>query len=409
MKILYYFILTFCFLFSPVFCADVKTGIDLFFTADNIKLLHGKRVGLITNHTGINSNLISTIDLFKENGIEYKLTAIFSPEHGINGASYAADKINNTTVTNIPVFSLHGITKRPTDEMLKGIDVIVYDIQAIGSRSYTYEATLFYVMEEAAKRHIEVIVLDRPNPINGLMIDGPMMEDKWRSFLGYINIPYCHGMTPGELATYFNEEYHVGCKLTVISMKGWQRWMSFKDTSLPWVPTSPNIPEPDTPFYYPTTGILGEFNLVSIGIGYTLPFKVVGAPWIDGTKLAKALNNLKLPYVRFLPFHFKPFLGPYKNEDCEGIKIVITDPINYRPVTTQYCIIGILKTLYPEQVKEKFLSMTPAQHDLFCQLNGGDELLKIFQTEKYITWKWAQFQEKERKEFSEKRKKYLLY
>jgi len=399
-----YFILFTAFLH----CGEVKVGLDLFFTSENLKTINQKRIGIVTNHTGISSNLIPTIDLFKQHAQNYKIEAIFSPEHGIHGAHYAGNKINDINLNNIPVYSLHGITRRPTKEMLKNIDVIIYDIQAIGSRSYTYETTLFYVMEEAAKNNILVIILDRPNPINGITVDGPMLDEKWRSFLGYINVPYCHGMTIGELALYFNAEYKIDCNLKVIPMQGWTRNMSFKETNLPWVPTSPNIPEPDTPFYYPTTGILGAFNFISIGIGYTLPFKVIGAPWIDGMKLAKCLNDLNLPYVSFIPFHFKPFMDPYKNEECEGVKIIIRDPVNYRPVTTQYMILGILKSLYPEQTK-KFLSMTETQKTLFCQLNGSEELLNILQTEKYTSWKCAQFQETERKEFLERRKKYLLY
>ena len=199
--------------------------------------------------------------------------------------------------------------------MLKGIDLLIYDIQDIGSRSYTFLSTLLYVMEEAAKQQIKVMVLDRPNPINGIVMDGPMLEEKWRSFLGYINVPYCHGMTIGELAQYFNGEYKIGCDLEVIPMKGWKRTMSFKDTHLPWVPTSPHVPEAETALVYPVTGILGELGIVNIGIGYTLPFKLIGAPWIQAEAFAEQLNQQQFPGVRFLPFYYRPFYGKFEGEN----------------------------------------------------------------------------------------------
>ena len=210
--------------------------------------------------------------------------------------------------------------------MLKDVDILIYDIQDIGSRSYTYITTLFYVMEEAAKAQIPLIVLDRPNPINGLLVEGPMLNERWRSFIGYVNVPYCHGMTVGELALFFNAEYQIGCKLEVIQMQGWKRWMHFEDTGLAWVPTSPHIPEADTPLFYASTGIIGELGIVSIGIGYSLPFKVVGAPWIRAQEFATAMNAQRLPGVHFMPYHFKPFYGLYKEKQCQGVLIRITDP-----------------------------------------------------------------------------------
>lgn len=226
--------------------AKVELGVDVFFKDGIYKELKGKRVGLVTNHTGVNSQLQSTIDLFQNNAPGVKLVALFAPEHGINGQAYAWERVEDKkSAPGIPIYSLHGDTRRPTAKMLDGIDVLVYDIQDIGCRSYTYTTTLFYVMEEAAKRNIPVIVLDRPNPINGVIVDCPMLEEKWRSFIGYINVPYCHGMTIGELARFFNEKYEIGCKLKVVLMKGWKRSMSYKDTGLQWVPTSPHIPEAD--------------------------------------------------------------------------------------------------------------------------------------------------------------------
>ncbi len=405
MKILF-FLLTTISLF-----AEVQLGIDRIFTDNFSGLLAGKRIGLITNHTGINRQLKSSIDLFKERQGPYTLVALFSPEHGLNGLARAFESVESSTkkIKGVAIHSLHGKTRRPTSEMLKGIDLLVYDIQEIGCRSYTYASTLFYAMEEAAKRGIGVIVLDRPNPMGGVVVDGPMLKAPWRSFMGYVNVPYCHGMTIGELARFFNKEYKINCKLTVVPMTGWVRTMSFKDTNLAWIPTSPYIPEADTPFYYASTGILGALGLVNIGIGYTLPFKVVGAPWINAETFAASLNAQKLPGVSFVPFHYRPFYGMFKEKDCQGVKIVITNSKTYRPLAVQFLLIGVLKSLYPKQFQEKVNHLTAAEKTSFCKVNGNEEMLKIIQSDRYIGWKLVGHDEEERAAFLEKRKPYLLY
>ena len=252
-------------LFAPL-PAAIDLGIDRFFVEGHHKRLEDKRVGLISNQTGRDKRLVPTIECLLSGGV--KVVALFSPEHGWGGNGYAFEKIEDGELKKLPIYSLHGKTRRPTEEMLRNIDYLIYDIQDIGVRSYTYATTLFYVMEEAARRAIPVIVLDRPNPLGGKMVDGGMVEQKWRSFISYLNIPYCHGMTIGELATFFNKEYKVGCPLTVVQMKGWKRQMTFKQTGLQWVPSSPHIPEADTPFFYASTGILGELDVVNIGVGY---------------------------------------------------------------------------------------------------------------------------------------------
>lgn len=390
--------------------ADVVVGCDMLWKDSCLEMLKGKRLGLITNHTAVNRQLISTVDQLKAHAAPYgyTLTALFAPEHGITGAAYAAEAIaEEKDRDGIPIYSLHGATQRPTDQMLKHVDVLVYDIQDIGSRSYTYTNTLFYAMEEAAKRRIPMIVLDRPNPLGGMLADGPMLDDKWRSLLGYVNVPYCHGMTVGELARYFNNEYKVGCHLHVVPMKGWRRHMTFQDTGLPWIPTSPNIPEASTAFYYPTTGILGELQLVNIGIGYTLPFKLVGAPWIDGAKLAAALNAQKFPGVAFKPFYYRPFYGRFALENCQGVLILITDPAKYLPVSTQYLLIGILKSLYPEKFKDA-IAAAKARRKTLCKVNGTEEVVRLITEESNIVWKLRALHRKERAAFMERRKKYLI-
>lgn len=391
-------------------CASVKPGIEVLLSEANISLLKGKRIGLLTNHTAVNNQMVTSVNLLKAaaQANDFTITALFAPEHGITGASHADESVKDETDPDgIPIFSLHGTTQRPTLAMLKNVDVLIYDIQDIGARSYTYITTLFYSMEEAAKAKIPLIVVDRPNPINGITVDGPMLEDKWRSIVGYINVPYCYGMTIGELARYFNEEYHVGCKLKVIPMEGWKRKMSFADTGLPWVPTSPHIPESTTPLYYPMTGILGELQLVNIGVGYTLPFKLIGAPWIHAQKLAVQLNQQKLPGVLFQPFYYKPFYGKFTQQPCQGVIIHVTDPIKYKPVTTQYVIIALLKSLYPKQF-QKALEASSHRKDMFCKVNGTEDIYTILHQKQYFAWEVRDFHRQEREPFLKKREKYLL-
>lgn len=384
--------------------STVLPGVDVFFADGHLEKLKDKKIGLLTNHTGVNSQMRPTWELFQD---AKQLHALFSPEHGLNGQHHAFESVKHSSQKGIPIHSLHGTTRRPSAEMLKNLDVIVYDIQCTGVRAYTYPTTLFYMMEEAAKLGIEVIVLDRPNPINGLIVDGPMLEDSWRSFIGYVNVPYCHGMTIGELAHFFNEEYKIGCKLKIVPMKGWLRSMSYRDTGLAWIPPSPNVPEPDTPLFCPSTGILGELSILNIGIGFTLPFKIVGAPWIDSSQFAKQLNAQKLPGVHFQPYHFKPFWGLYKGLDCQGVLIQITDTKIYKPLSVQFIILGMLKSLYPEEFTKRFSNF--AKKDLFCKANGTEIIYKMLLNEKYPAWKLIEVHKTERDSFLEKRKQFLIY
>jgi uncharacterized protein YbbC (DUF1343 family) len=408
-KILCLFILLMC---SPCVANARKgeVGVDVFFKEGFAQKLKGKKVGLVTNHTGVNGDLIPTYELFMNNECGFRLVALFAPEHGFRGEVYADEVCHDIpSFKGVPVYSLYGKTRKPTAKMLADLDVIVYDIQDIGSRSYTYATTLFYVMEEAAKLGKPVIVLDRPNPIGGKIVDGPMLQDKWRSFLGYLNTPYCHGMTIGELSRFFNSEYKVGCHLTVIPMKGWKREMTFRDTELPWIPTSPYVPEADSPLYYATTGIIGSLSIVSIGIGYTLPFKVVGAPWIDAEAFAKALNSQKISGVRFVPFHFRPHFGLYKGEACQGVLITVTSKEQFRPLVVQYLMLGVLKTLYPSQIKKGLDALDTVKTNHFCKACGNGEMLTLLREEKYAAWKLIEYQKDARDLFKDKRKKYLLY
>lgn len=396
-------------LFASLLFGKVQLGIErLLQEPEYLELLKGKRVGLITNHTAINSKNRSTLSEVKACS-SIKLVALFAPEHGIDGRVHAGEDIDHTKDPDgLPIYSLHGKTRRPTDKMLKEVDILLFDIQDVGSRPYTYMSTLFYVMEEAAKKKMRVIVADRPNPLGGECVDGLMLEEKWRSFIGYANVPYCHGMTAGELAQFFNEEYSVHCDLVVIPMKGWKRSMTFQDTGLSWIPTSPNIPEPDTPFYFPVTGLIGELQLANIGVGYTLPFKVVGAPWIDAEKFAKALNDQKFAGVYFQPTHYRPFWGTYKEKECHGILIMIKNKKTFKPVETQYLILGMLKSLYPKEFS-KMMKELEERKEMFCKANGTEEVFRILKEEKFAVYTLRKMCQDARKLFLEKRKAFLLY
>ena len=393
-----------------MFCCaqEIVLGSEQIFSKPYLDLVFHKRVGLVTNHTAISHLFESTLDIFEKESTKKNiiLAALFAPEHGFYGEEHAAEKVASTrTSSGIPIFSLHGDTRRPTTQMLKNIDVLVYDVQDIGSRSYTYISTLFYVMEEAAKHKIPVVVLDRPNPLGGLLVDGPMLQEAYRSFVGYVNVPYCHGMTSGELAVFFNEEYRIGCCLHVVPMKGWKRSMRFFDTGLPWIPTSPNIPDAYGSFFYPTTGILGEVSLVNIGIGSSLAFKVVVAPWIVGSALAKKLNKNAPPGIHFQPFRVKPYAGSLVGKSCDGVLLLVTNWKEFNPIQTLYWIMDGLKQLYPDLVKEKLKNA--ANLSLFYKVCGCRDIYDLWMKEDKPYQKLQALDAGKRAEFLKIRKKYL--
>ncbi len=307
--------------------AQVLTGIDVL-NKNGFELLRGKRVGLVTNPTGVDRHLRSTIDILNEN---VNLTALFGPEHGVRGDFSAGDHVSDQVdpQTGVPVYSLYGKNRKPSAEVLENVDVIVYDIQDIGARSYTYISTMGLVMEAAAEHGKEVLVLDRPNPLNGKRVEGPLVEDGYHSFVSQYAIPYVYGLTCGELAIYLNAEGllkgGVRCKLQVVPMEGWSRDMTFDQTGLQWVPTSPHIPDYRTAFYYPATGIIGELDPNMIGIGYTLPFQLLLTDSIDAAQLSKAMNALNLKGVIFRPIYIKPYYMAKKGEALQGVQIHLTD------------------------------------------------------------------------------------
>ena len=322
----------------------VLTGIDVL-ERDNFKQLAGLRIGLVTNQTGRDREGRPTIDILnKAAGV--KLVALFSPEHGIRGVADEKVSDSKDEATGLPIYSLYGDTRKPKPEQLKDIDALVYDIQDIGVRFWTYSSTLGNLLEEAAKAKLPVYVLDRPNPIGGLEVDGPIADADKLSFTSYHTIPTRHGLTIGELGQLFNKQRNIGADLRVIKMEGWQRSMWFDETSLTWINPSPNMRSLTEATLYPGIGLLETTN-VSVGRGTDTPFEVVGAPWIQGDKLADYLNQRSIPGVRFVSLRFKPNASVFKNEDCGGFNIVITDRSAFRPLLTGIEIASALRQLYP--------------------------------------------------------------
>jgi uncharacterized protein YbbC (DUF1343 family)/CubicO group peptidase (beta-lactamase class C family) len=326
----------------------VLTGIDVL-ERDKFRQLAGLRIGLVTNHTGRNREGRQTIDVLnKAPGL--KLVALFSPEHGIRGLMDEKVSDSKDEATGLPIYSLYGETRRPKPEQLKDLDALVYDIQDVGARFYTYISTLGNVMEEAAKANLPVFVLDRPNPIGGVAVEGPIADSDKLSFIAYHTIPVRHGLTIGELGQLFNKQRRIGADLRVIKMEGWRRGMWFDETNLTWVNPSPNMRSLTEATLYPGIGLLETTN-VSVGRGTDTPFEVVGAPWIQGDRLADVLNQRGIPGVRFVPVRFTPNASVFKNEQCGGINIVITDRAMFKPVLTGIEIAVTLRTLYPNDWK----------------------------------------------------------
>jgi uncharacterized protein YbbC (DUF1343 family)/CubicO group peptidase (beta-lactamase class C family) len=313
----------------PAWTGPVQNGIDVL-KAQGYTLLAGRRVGLITNHTGRALTGESTIDLLAS-APGVKLVALFSPEHGIRGFVDENVDSSRDEKTGLQVHSLYGQTNRPTDQMLEGIDTLVYDIQDVGVRFYTYETTMAYAMEEAAKRKIKMVVLDRVNPIEGFRVEGPTIDKSLLSFVAYFPMPVRHGMTIGELARLFNAENKIGADLTVVELKGWRRDQWFDETGIPWVSPSPNMRNMNEATLYPGICLVEGTN-VSVGRGTDTPFEHVGAPWIDGQKLAAALNARRLPGVSFYPTSFTPTASRFKGEACSGVFMLVTDREALRPV-----------------------------------------------------------------------------
>ena len=398
------------FLFSiPTFSQiKVKTGIEVL-KESNFKILQGKRVGLITNPTGVDDNLKSTIDILHQ-APGVKLVALYGPEHGVRGDVHAGDKITDfkDPNTGVPVYSLYGATRKPTKEMLQGIDVLVYDIQDIGCRSYTYISTMYLAMQAAAENNIEFVVLDRPDPLGGQKVEGNITEDKFVSFVSQLKIPYVYGLTCGELAQMINGERFISqpCKLTVVKMKKWRRKMMFEQTGLPWVPTSPHIPFAHSAYFYPISGILGELGYMSIGVGYTLPFEMFAAEWIKAEEFAAALNAKRLPGIIFRPIHLKPYYSVGQGKNLQGVQVYLRDFSKTRLSDIQFHVMEVAAQLYPNQ--KVFDNADKGRYNMFDKVSGSD----FIRTEFSKNHRFADIQSfwtKDETSFKKLSKKYYLY
>jgi len=389
----------------------IKLGIDVL-SNSGFDALKGKRVGLITNPTGVNGQLKSTIDILFE-AKNVNLVALFGPEHGVRGEVDAGQFIGFYTdmKTKLPVYSLYGKTRKPTKDMLANIDVLVYDIQDIGTRSYTFISTMGLAMEAASEAGIQFVVLDRPNPLGGLKIEGNIAEPKYFSFISQYPIPYVYGLTCGELATLLVQEKMIVTKPsfapTVIPMEGWNRNMNFEDTGLNWIPTSPHIPHAYSSYFYPMTGIMGELrDAASIGVGYTLPFQTVGAEWIDGSALADELNAQKISGLHFRPISYTPYYAFGKGKTLHGVQIYITDYGEAKLVNAQFHIMFALKKLYPE--KDVFELATENQIKMFNKAIGSNNVYELLKQNAKIS-DVLKFLDKDTKNFKQKSQAYYLY
>ena len=388
----------------------VITGIEVL-KESNFKILEGKKVGLITNPTGVDSKLKSTIDILYE-AENVHLVALFGPEHGVRGDYAAGDIVETYTdpQTNLSVFSLYGKTLKPTVEMLKGIDVLVYDIQDIGCRSYTYISTMGLAMEAAAENNIEFVVLDRPNPLGGLKAEGNLVEDGYFSFVSQFKIPYVYGLTCGELAKMLNEEKMLKdgkqCDLMVIPMRNWKREMLFKDTGLEWVLTSPHVPHEYSPQYYVSSGIMGELGIVSEGVGYTLPFQLFAAEWINANVLTEQMNSLNLDGVIFRLITIKPYYGANVDKELHGVQIHIQNSNLVNLMSLQFLFMQINDELYPEYNPLKMADESALK--MFDKVMGTSKIRELFiKRMKYDDIK--DYLEKDIEKFKEISKKYYIY
>lgn len=351
------FLLFFAALIPALVSAQVRPGIEVL-RGNGFEGLQGRRVGLVTNPSGVDCDLRSTIDILAE-APGVNLVALYAPEHGVRGDIYAGGKVESgrDDHTGLPVHSLYGSTRQPTKEMLKGVDIMVYDIQDVGTRSYTFISTLGLVMRTCAEMGIPVMVLDRPNPLGGLKIEGPLVRDGFHSFVSQYKIPYVYGLTVGELAVLINEEglnrgqngrsEPLKCKLTVIPMEGWTRDMLFEDTGLPWVLPSPNIPYPENAIGYPSAGLCGElYDYLNIGIGYTLPFGTFAEEWIDADRLKAKLDGYNLPGVAWRTIHYKPISGRLNGKLIHGVQYYYTDYEAADITLTQFYVMQAVYELY---------------------------------------------------------------
>lgn len=392
--------------------AQVKPGIEVL--RDNgFSQLKGKRVGLITNPTGVDNNLKSTIDILHE-ADSVELVGLYAPEHGVRGDVHAGDHVDNFVdpATGVTVYSIYGKNRKPTPEMLKDVDVLIYDIQDIGCRSFTFISTMGLAMEACAELGKDFMVLDRPNPVGGNKVEGNVVEDSCYSFVSQFEIPYLYGLTPGELAVMLNEEGMLPdgkkCNLTVVPMEGWTRDMPFSQTGMPWVLPSPHIPNPEAAILYPVSGILGELGYMNIGVGYTMPFKLFCAEWVDAEELSRRMNALDLPGMRFRPIHIKPFYSVGQGKNLQGVEVYVTDKEVAPLSLTQFYVMQELADMYPEKATFKEGNANPDRFNMFDKVSGSKEIRRRFSKNHKVA-DIIDYWNKDADAFKARSSKYYLY
>lgn len=387
-------------LIGGVMMVKVKSGID---NIDKyLNIFDGKRVGLITNPTGVNSEFKSTVDVMKE---KTNLVALYGPEHGIRGDIQAGQKVGNyiDEKTGIQVYSLYGKNKKPSQEILSGIDVLAYDIQDVGARFYTYLYTMAYAMQSAAEFGKTFVVFDRPNPIGGEEVEGNILDTEYKSFVGLYPIPQRYGLTVGELAKFFNEEFKIGCDLVVVPIENWKRSMYYDETGLPFIMPSPNMPTIETSIVYTGTTIFEGTN-ISEGRGTTRPFEIIGAPWLDAFKLADDMNNMKMDGVHFRPVYFTPTFSKQKDLLCRGVELHITDRKVFKPVKAGISLFYKIREMSGDKL-EIIKPYTKTGKHFIDYLTGCSYIRENKYDLKTVLDMWS----READEFKNTKKKYEIY
>lgn len=381
---------------------QVRLGVDVLLS-ERIELVEGARVGLVTHPAGVDGELVPTLDRLNSDE-RVNLVQLYGPEHGVRGEIAAGEAVADAVDarTGIPVESLYGARRRPSPESLARIDVLLFELQDVGARMYTYISTLGEVMRAAGEAGVRVVVLDRPNPLGGVRFEGPVVKEEWESFLSWGPLPMSHGMSMGEIAGFWLGEKEVECELDVVRMRGWKRAMVWEDTGLEWIQSSPHIPHAVNAHLYLATGAIAEsFEGIHSGVGYTTPFEVLAAAGLDEHALTDAMNARGLDGVSFLPFVGRPFYGAQEGEEVRGVRLVLTDPKSFRPVRTALALLCELRSQRGEELRvrsERAFAIRWGSVEVLERVRAGDGPAEL-----ELLWR------REAEAFAKVRARYLLY